>query len=436
MRWLSAFLLLAAACGGDDAITRVVVTIDADDEVRQFATQLQVSAYATAGSFAPGRTEAELTDERTWPIREDGWPVRILLSPQRFESGRYRLVATATLDADRTVETQLVSGYVAGQVRTIELRLTATCIGVECPEDARCVDQGRCVQADVPAAELVCAAGFECTPIDSGVRDGAQEAGADGEVESDAGVSSDTGATDTGVMDTGVMDTGVMDTGAADTGVTDARAMDTNACIGGPSTNCADPTCDGVSCGIGSGAACVNFTCAELVCDDDADNDGDELRDCADSDCRPLALCIESNCRDSADNDGDGSQDCADSDCDGQQCGLSGGQCIELECREVDCRDSLDGDGDGDIDCFDSDCNGRACPIGTCQGNICRPGCFFDCGSGGCEGAPCGTGGTCSADRCTNSSECRNGCTRPDCNGQPCGHLGGTCNNGDCRDGR
>ena len=55
----------------------------------------------------------------------------------------------------------------------------------------------------------------------------------------------------------------------------------------------------------------------ELICDDQADNDGDGDVDCADSDCAfDRDTCVESgNCGDAVDNDGDEDIDCDDLDC-------------------------------------------------------------------------------------------------------------------------
>ncbi len=57
------------------------------------------------------------------------------------------------------------------------------------------------------------------------------------------------------------------------------------------------------------------YATLETSCTDDADNDGDDATDCADSDCASFAGCIESICDDDTDNDGDGATDCHDSDC-------------------------------------------------------------------------------------------------------------------------
>src|SRR5687767_9051245 len=54
------------------------------------------------------------------------------------------------------------------------------------------------------------------------------------------------------------------------------------------------------------------------ICDDDEDNDGDGLADCADDECDGIGGCTvggEVDCNDLFDNDGDNAADCADTEC-------------------------------------------------------------------------------------------------------------------------
>jgi hypothetical protein len=98
--------------------------------------------------------------------------------------------------------------------------------------------------------------------------------------------------------------------------------------------DCADSACNGLGCGIGSGAQCVGMSCRELSCGDNLDNDQDGTPDCLDLDCNGLPcgidggcqsnICVSSSetglCADFVDNDKDLKIDCLDSDCSGQQC--------------------------------------------------------------------------------------------------------------------
>jgi hypothetical protein len=140
---------------------------------------------------------------------------------------------------------------------------------------------------------------------------------------------------------------------------------------------------------------CTAGACAapgETLCNDGADNDGDTLIDCADSDCNGASCgtgCAcgggtktETLCTLGNDEDGDGQSDCADSDCNLLSCG-QGCTCFGLAKTESGCADGLDNDGDSKIDCNDvetdgsGDCpSGRACKAApntsACSGNQCQ----------------------------------------------------------------
>ncbi len=74
-------------------------------------------------------------------------------------------------------------------------------------------------------------------------------------------------------------------------------------------------TVSGDRTGLGTVSLSVHDPLQEL-CDDQVDDDGDGLTDCADPDCFAHPLCLpESLCHDDLDNDGDGHRDCADFDC-------------------------------------------------------------------------------------------------------------------------
>ncbi len=92
----------------------------------------------------------------------------------------------------------------------------------------------------------------------------------------------------------------------------------------------------------------------ETSCTNAADDDGDDLIDCADDDCDGNAACetsdgTETSCTNTADDDGDLLIDCADDDCvDDLSC--------QAPATETLCSDTLDDDGDSLIDCADDDC--------------------------------------------------------------------------------
>ncbi|MGC4119125.1 MAG: MopE-related protein [Myxococcales bacterium] len=162
-------------------------------------------------------------------------------------------------------------------------------------------------------------------------------------------------------------------------------------------TDCFDTDCPGQPCKPSPTA----FTCddqqqcschgvltppAEKVCDDHFDSDCDGLLDCADPDCeggscgagcvcKALAM-TEVACDNTRDDDGDGSTDCNDADCAGASCG-TGCECDGTKKHETDCTDGVDNDGDFKRDCIDEDCIGESCSksgggSGVCANHACN----------------------------------------------------------------
>lgn len=184
-----AFLLGALgliACGDDDGTpTQVLLIVEADDVVREQASSVRISAYAGEGAFAPPRETSALVEERDWPVAgASDWPIRVLLEPRRFADGRYRIVASAEVGSMGTVEAQVISGYVADELRVVRMRLHAACIDADpCEPNQRCNAVGACENAAIPPDELECPDG-PCGPRDAGGPDGGPH---DGGVDVDAG---------------------------------------------------------------------------------------------------------------------------------------------------------------------------------------------------------------------------------------------------------
>jgi hypothetical protein len=173
---------------------------------------------------------------------------------------------------------------------------------------------------------------------------------------------------------------------------------------------------------------CVDGSCrtrGEKVCDDNADDDGDGAKDCADSDCDNQTractagdaarncICVgrtigEANCGDTIDNEPtpDGFIDCVEEECSGKSCG-TGCVCTNYIKKEIACGDGLNNDGTEGTDCADSDCAGQSCGTGClCQGGkavetVCTDGVNndktegTDCGDPDCNGKECSVAGGC-----------------------------------------
>lgn len=123
-------------------------------------------------------------------------------------------------------------------------------------------------------------------------------------------------------------------------------------------------------------AECVVRVTGDEICVGGADEDGDFLIDCSDSDCSEDSACAATSaedCSNSIDDDDDGLADCSDPDC-ASACGGEQDQiCIMLclmdpsgsgicNCTggglggETDCTDGVDNDGNGATDCDDPTC--------------------------------------------------------------------------------
>jgi hypothetical protein len=198
-----------------------------------------------------------------------------------------------------------------------------------------------------------------------------------------------------------------------------------NDCDG--AVDCSDLDCADRPCGpsdstdpsrlVCSGGACVCNTgrTTEASCTDGSDDDCDGLLDCADPDCDGVScganglVCSGGSCRCSRgsaqtcgafteDQDCDGLGGCADPDCNGQACWFNGQVCSSGGCvcphgaaPETACGDGIDNDCDGANNCSDSDCQHQRCgTVNACCGGSCNDlrragncgGCNTSCDSG------------------------------------------------------
>lgn len=222
-------------------------------------------------------------------------------------------------------------------------------------------------------------------------------------------------------------------------------------------TDCADPICDGYTCG--TGGSCVNRNCTVEICNDGIDNNGNGAIDCADPDCMMGTACNDNNACTTGDQcAANGTcQKTADVTCNtppAAQCYSATGMCL-ADAGATCFYAPTDGGCDDTLGCTVNDsCTNGGCagtaktcaqaantclattgscaePAGTCSfaplqagtgicsdANNCTTADTCD-GNGGCAG----TQVTCTANQCQTSST---GCTGPGAcifgnrNGQAC----------------
>jgi hypothetical protein len=110
----------------------------------------------------------------------------------------------------------VISGYVAGELRVVRMRLHAACIDADpCAPTQRCNAVGACEGAEIPPDELECPDGGTCGPRDAGGPD----------------------------VDGGLVDGGERDGGVVDGGEVDAGTCDTDPDCGGGGARCIDGRC-------------------------------------------------------------------------------------------------------------------------------------------------------------------------------------------------
>jgi hypothetical protein len=179
------------------------------------------------------------------------------------------------------------------------------------------------------------------------------------------------------------------------------------------SIDCSDSAaCDRQACAVG--AQCLSLACAEQDCGDNADNDGDQLADCADPDCMGQRclngwLCTADKmctkppsevgaCNDGFDNDADGLIDCADQDdCSASLCSTGNACRLNATCASGQCGGGTDRVCMKTAQCF--------APLGLCNPS-----------DGGCTFAVTVNSGCDDQNKCTQSDVCR---SDGGCQGQP-----------------
>lgn len=214
---LTALILTVSCAAPSQSKTAVVISVDADPEVRTQATSVRVFVRSGVGARSGWNT---VYDEDVKPLQ---WPFSFSLSPFEGDNSRgYEVVVTANDDPEAISRARIISGYVTGQVLSHSLQLEAECIGLSlsCKSNETCVVRNgaaACRDAEVDPTALSADGGTDHdagSPINSGVRpddssvepDGAPDAdgATDGALDAAADATQD--ATADAVADTSIPD--------------------------------------------------------------------------------------------------------------------------------------------------------------------------------------------------------------------------------------
>ncbi len=473
------FCLVLASCT-DPVVSQVMVVVNADDMVRARSQSIVIRVVgggrerSQLANCLPGdRCEVHREEVPIAMLAQRG--LRVALAPDGRDWRRlYEVTATAFDGPNGTgsqvAEARVISGYVRGETRTVNLFLQGACIGTTCEPNETC-RAGECVDPFVPPADLP-----PFVPVDAGTRDAGTDAGCSSAADCNDGVDCTNddciGGTCRNMPDDSRCGSGTdpcLATRCEASGCVDvpttARCDDgvvcngPERCVEGSCVNegvplCAPPLrCEGEMCvNCGPGAPCPG------------------TQECVDGACRcdvPVPEPSESSCQDGVDNDCDGLRDCADPDCVGatpELCGPPGvdedcDTLIDESCGEDNCADGIDNDGDFATDCDDTDCVGLVCLEsgfgGSCDAFLigcCRIDRFEECGDPdyNCNGIP-GDGCTGDAsvpdggDACSSVEFCDNffdddcdglmDCEQPSCSGEVCDAAGSVCRDGVCETG-
>jgi hypothetical protein len=446
LRILSLGALLASvhsvagcSCDGPRVATQVVVIVEADAFVRAQADLLRVEVFGGPAEPAPAFPEEEKETLMFSVARDEGWPRTLALAPENRDPTRiYRVVATATRGGEVVAVARVISGYVAGDVRTVRVYLTTVCAPAVCTELQTCDEISEmCRSAEVDPEELPPyrpdAGAMDAGSLDaSSPRDGGVGDGGDGGTtcECDDGIACTTDACDA---------EGVCRSTPTDALCDDLNPCTADVCGGTGCSNTATPTVDcddGVFCN-GADTCDAAGVCGHagdpcdvgtLTCDEDADvcdgmctgdggcppdstsawtscvyaegcaENGTRMRELHEWACE-LGACVESV---TSETDAGGCSrptagDPCGSECDAfGACIVSGGPCAT--------------DGMAFRACRTLACNAGTCGIaGTSTDSTV-------CSGPPTDGLSCGGCFTCSSGACTNGAACDSG-TLPDPDG-------------------
>jgi hypothetical protein len=405
------------SCEGPRTATQVVVVIDADDTVRGSATSLLVEVFGDAAMAAPA-FPAMMRESPTFPADSSTWPRIVALAPENRDPTRiYRVVATASDGTSTVAVARVISGYVAGEVRTVRLYLSARCTPEACERTETCdAISGDCIDAHVEPEDLEPYAPDAGPSMDAGpTADGAVDAcpgGCDDEIECTLDVCTASGCTNT--TDDTACDDGescTVDTCGA-TGCANAPAVDTS-CDDGVYCNGADTCGAAGTCAVHVGNPCASGG-ATLSC-----NEEDELCEgrCDSRDDCPMDTFDAWSVCDYADT----CDTTASRVRDQRLWACSAMACVETVTPQSEpCTRPTEGSSCGTGSCggygpcdYGDECDNAAVQMRTCSDPVCHSGvCMVDVRpeSQSCSrvttGMSCGTGcaGTCTASGTCNAS--------------------------------
>ena len=390
MKSLSLAILLATSALSCREATRpqVLVVVEAEPGVVTDSSSLELVVRGAAAD------DDAITQVVFRALLPDGngnyWGTEVALTPESTDaSRRFRVDATAFATTDGTgvpvATVYAISGYVPNEVRVLRLLLRDSCRGVRCEDpETTCGKDGECEDPVIQPEMLL--------RLDAR---NASTADPDLGMERDLGVERDFGPEpecrkdiDCYLLDcvVAVCSGGRCERIPDDTACASANPCTVGRCdlimgcvetpnLGAPCDDgffCNGPdSCDASGvCQAGTEPRCPSPTnCDEIV----------DRCDCVNGSCNPGLDCVagtcvcpggestERSCFDNADNDCDQLRDCADSDCNGEACGGNGRTCIAGSCAclggatETLCANGVDDDCDGLIDCRDDDCESRSC---------------------------------------------------------------------------
>ncbi len=127
---------LLGACTPEEAETGLLVSLDAEPDVRQIASSLEVEVAGRTDEMGWGLPHALRADVSG----EDAWPVRIAVEPAGRAEERGVQVTVRALDAGGRARlvTRAESRFLPGRWLLLRLVLQDSCLQVACPSEQGC----------------------------------------------------------------------------------------------------------------------------------------------------------------------------------------------------------------------------------------------------------------------------------------------------------